>query len=96
MTTTIKILPASKKEIKFFTEISAGVWIDLQEVKFNERTSYLIGALVNEFDGSQEDILKRIRTELRAGDYMFIEKVVLDAVNEETALAATDSKGKKK
>lgn len=85
-------LPASKKEILYASEISAGVWIDLQAVKFNERSEFLIKSLVTSFDGSTEKVIERMKSELRAGDYMFAEGIVLELVNAENKIAVTEKK----
>ena len=94
-TTTKATLPASKKEIQYVTEISAGVWIDLQAVKFNERSEFLIESLITSFDDSTENVMKRIKSELRAGDYMFVEQVVLELVNAENKIAGAGADEKK-
>jgi len=87
-------LPVSGKELEYVTEISAGVWIDLEDTKMTERTKFLIERLITSFDGRADKVFSRIKTDLRAADYMAIERIVLDLITEERQLAAGDDKKK--
>lgn len=90
---TIK-LPNSGKEVIVRQYITAGLYMDLQEIPFNKRIKPTVEALVLEFDGSKENVYDRIREELNASDFMLIEQDIVSILQKETGEKAEEVKKK--
>ena len=77
-------LPKSGKEATVRQYITAGLYMDLQEIPFNKRIKPTVEALVIEFDGNTENVYDRIRKDLHASDFMLIEKNIVEILQKET------------
>lgn len=76
-------LPSGEAVVRQY--MTAGQWIDVQNILPRERVKFLIENLVVSFDGKTENVYELIR-KIRAKDYVVIENEIQRVFKEETAV----------